>query len=78
MNSYMIVADGAGEYDVDFSVTWIDAPSPEAAAEIAVSPEMGYGRRDGGKLYVIPVEAVAQFSTQQRIVTVLEKDEGDE
>ena len=71
MRRYMVVADGAGEYDVDFTVTWFDATSPEEAAAKAVHPSQGYGKRDGGKLYVIRAECVVAFATEQRTVTDL-------
>lgn len=75
MTRYMVVAEGAGEYESDFTVTWFDAASPEEAAEIAISPEQGYGRKDGGKMYVVPADQVTEFDTTQRYVTVLSKPE---
>lgn len=68
---YMVVADGEGDYDCDFSVTWIEATSATEAAEIAISPEQGYGQRNDGTIYVVPASAVAQFSTEERSVVVL-------
>jgi len=58
MARFMVVADGAGEYNHDFSVVWIEAEDAEDAAKQAVAPMMGYGHT---VMYVVPVDQVAQF-----------------
>jgi hypothetical protein len=65
---FMVVAGGAGEYHHDFSVVWVEAQTPEEAAEIVTRPENGYGDADGDRIYVCRTECVAAFET--RVETV--------
>jgi hypothetical protein len=69
MGWFMVVADGAGEYNHDFSVVWYEAESPAEAAERAVEPSQGYGRT---VMFVVPAPDVCKFDvyeTSERKVT---------
>lgn len=57
---YLVVADGAGEYDHDFTVCFVKAQTPSDAARIALHPRHGYGR-NGKRMFVIHVDDVAVF-----------------
>lgn len=65
MNAWLVIIDGAGEYDVDFNVLRIEAPSARDAVEEAIAPEMGYGRHDDGIAYVVAEEHVHPFALNE-------------
>ncbi len=58
---YLVIIDGAGDYEIDFNVLTIVADTPAEAVEKATSSEMGYGRDTDGKVFVVRVSDVSAF-----------------
>jgi hypothetical protein len=58
---YLVVIDGAGEFEDAFHVLKIAATSPQAAVDFAVSSKMGYGKRQDGNAFVVPCSEAASF-----------------
>lgn len=61
MVRYLVVVDGAGDTERDFSVLVVKAESPRAAVERVTAPEMGYGRERDGVAYVAPLLSFTVF-----------------
>jgi len=59
--AWLVVIDGAGEYQSDFQVIVLAAPSAREAVERVTAPDMGYGKDDDGIAYAMPLDSVQTF-----------------
>lgn len=59
--AYLVIIDGQGETEDDFAVLRFWDTTPAGALQQAISPGVGYGRRDGGTAYVVPESRVISF-----------------
>lgn len=61
MTDYLVIIDGAGEYENDYSVLRIEATSAQDAIDQAIAPKMGYGKRPDATAFVIEESHVESF-----------------
>jgi hypothetical protein len=62
MTEYLVVINGAGEYQDDYTIHKVVAKTPRDSVDYLIAPENGYGKEnDDGIALVVPVKSVAAF-----------------
>lgn len=59
--SYLVVVNGAGEYQEDYNVLIVEAYNTREAVDRVIDPKMGYGKNEDGIAFVAPVFSVDTY-----------------